>query len=845
MKKSGCTFRSIAVYAIASGMALSSVTAQSQDGEQDEEQGGRGLRLLEEVKVTARKREESLMEIPTAVSVFGFEEIDRRGFFNLEDISDFTAGLYYSNQGGQIPGRYNEAVRFRGLDTNQSAPSQQIATVFLDGVYFPGGLQGLDFSNVERVEVIKGPQSATFGRSTFAGAVNIITKRPSLQEYSGRFSGSIADFGTYDTSFSHEGPIITDKLGYRVSVRQYGTDGQYRSNADGGRLGEERTTSFQGTLFGQVSDNLTANFRIMYSEDEDGPPAAAFFGGPGSLAGTGGANAGTNCFQVRPEERANGAVADYYCGELPRNININDFIGVNTTVTPFARRVFALPTYTPIATGIEHLKVPGVPIVTEPGLKREMNHYVLDLNYDINNGGFFNDHSLSSLSGYGITKTNWVRDTDLTSFDASMSQDPNLYEFWSQEARITSPGDRRFRWSLGLSYFKAEYTRHGSLGMTVNGLDAPCVLVAGVCIPPPYIGGFSDFPKEGGLTKGIFGALSYDFTERLTLDFEWRYQDDEVSQDNRLLPGVEFKDNFKNFLPRVTLSFHPMDNSTVWATYSKGNMPGFFNAEFTDLTESEKQKVRAQVGNISLFNEEETLKNYEVGWKQTLFGGTVYYSLIAYKMDWADLKTRQSVPIILDSGTERALNVQFNAGNAEITGVELEGGFSVGDHFTGTFTLEKVDAEYGKLQCSFSPFKRPQFPGNTFGPRDCAGSTPARYPDSSYSFGMNWVDNLGSSDTWDYFLRFDGTYMGKAYSEEANFAWYGKFWRFNLRGGIQKDMLRVEFFADNLFDDDHYLSAARWSDFSTGSAFGFLFNQGVAITPASKRVVGMKVVYEF
>ncbi len=837
-------FKDFAAPVLAAGFTLFSVPALSQDSGLDQDQRNENAMNLEEVIVTARKREESLMEIPTAVSVYGFDEIDRRGFFNLEDISDATAGLYYSNQGGQIPGRYNEAVRFRGLDTNQSAPSQQIGTVFVDGVYFPGGLQGMDFSNVERVEVIKGPQSATFGRSTFAGAINVITRVPG-QEFAGRVSTSIATYGKYDTSFSHEGPLITDKLSYRVSARQYGTDGQYRSNADGGRLGEERTRTFQATLFAQPTDNFSARLRWMYSQDSDGPPAAAFFGGPGSLGGTGGANAGTNCFDVRPEERANGAVADYYCGELPRDINIEDFIGVNTTVTPFARDAFRAPTYTPIATGIEHLKVPGVPVVNQPGLKRNMSHWVLNLDYDIDNNGFFNDHLLSSLSGYGLTRANWVRDTDLTSFDASMSQDPSLYEFWSEELRITSPGDRRFRWSLGLSYFKAEYIRHGSLGMSVAGLDAACTMVQGVCVPPPFVGGFSDFPLEGGETKGIFGSFAYDITERMTLDFEWRYQSDKITQDDRTKPGVEYEDTFKNFLPRVTLSFHPMDNSTVWATYSKGNMPGFFNNEFVDLTESEKDKVRAQVGDISLFNEEETLKNYEIGWKQTLLGGRLYYSLVAYKMEWEDLKTRQSVPIVLDDGTDRALNVQFNAGNATIKGIELEGGFSIGDHFSGTFSMEKVDAEYGVLQCSFSPFKRPQFPGNTFGPRDCAGSTPARYPDMNLSFGLNWVDDLGTSTDWDYFIRYDGNYMGKAYSEEANFAWYGKFWRFNLRSGFEKDNLRIEVFAENLFDDDHYLAAARWSDFSTGANLGFLFNQGVSITPAYKRTVGLKVVYEF
>ena len=845
MKPRHRSSRAVAIFSAVAGCVVVSTPALSQQGERGDDPEGRQTPALEEIVVTARKRDESLLEIPTAVSVFGFEEMDRRGFFGLESVSDFTAGMYFSNQGGQIPGRYNEAVRFRGLDTNQSAPSQQIATVFVDGTYFPGGLQGMDFSNIERVEVIKGPQSATFGRSTFAGAVNLITKTPGF-EYNGRVSAMIAEYGKYDASFAHEGPVIDEKLAYRVSVRQYGTDGQYRSNADGGRLGEERTTSLQGTLYFAPTENFSGRLRAIVARDRDGPPAAAFFGGPGSLAGTGGANAGTNCFEVRPEERANGAVADYYCGELPTDVNIEDFIGVNTTVTPFARDAFAAPTYTPVSTGIELPKVPGVPTVNSPGLARDLENYALNLDYTFDNDGLLNEYLLSSLTGYNDTRASWVRDTDLTSFDASMSQDPSLYESWSQEVRLTSPEERRFRWSLGLSYFEADYVRHGSLGMSVSGLDAACTLVMGVCLPPPNVGGFTTFPKEGGETKGVFGSMSFDFTERLTMDFEWRYQDDEITQDDRTTPGLDFSDSFTAFLPRVTLSYHPVDNSTVWGTYSEGNMPGFFNNEFVDLSPTEQQAVRDQVGEVSLFNDEETLTNYEVGWKQTLFGGRLYYSLVAYRMEWDDLKTRQSVPIILDDGTQRALNVQFNAGNATFKGVEFEGGFSIGDHFSGQFTFEKVDGKYGLLQCSFSPFQRPQFPGNTFGPRDCSGNTPARYPDSSASFGLAWTDDIGSSGLWSYFIRGDGTYMGKAFSEEANFGWYGKFWRFNLRGGFENDEgLRIEGFVENLFDDDHYLSAARWSDFSTGISFGFLTNQGIAITPAYKRTMGLKVVYEF
>jgi len=663
-------------------------------------------------------------------------------------------------------------------------------------------------------------------------------------EYQGRLSAQISDYGGYDAAFTHEGALIADKLAYRVGLRQYGTDGQYESITDGGALGEERTSTMFATLYYTPNERFSARLRYLWSEDDDGPPAALFIGGPGSLNGTGGADAGTNCFDVRPEERENGAVANYYCGELPM-VDVDNWISVNTTVTPYARAAFAANTYTPVSTGITLPKITGVPVVNSPGLKRLMSNWGLNLDYAFNDGPL-EGYVLSSLTGYGLTRASWVRDTDLTGFDSSMSQDPYWYEFTSEELRLSSPPDKKFRWSIGYSWFDVFYIRHGSLGMSVSGLDAACTLVpGGECRPPPNVGGFTTFQKEGGETSGIFGSFSYDFTEKVTLDVEWRYQDDEIYTDNRTTPELDYFDSFEAFLPRVTLSYHPFENSTMWATYSEGNMPGFFNNEFADLSPSEQQAVRQVAGEVSLFNDEETLESTEIGWKHTLLGGRLWYSVVAYSMDWTNLKTRQSVPIILDTGAQRALNVQFNAGYAEIQGLEVEGGFYVGDHFSGQFSFESVDAEYGKLTCSFSPFKRPVTPGDTFGVRDCSGATPARYPDSMASFGLNWVDDLGDSGIWDYFVRLDGNYMGKAWSEEANFGWYGKFWRFNLRGGFEKEDVRFEMFVRNLFDDDHYLAGARWSDFSTGINFGFLFNQGIAITPAYKRTIGMKMVYTF
>lgn len=183
-------------------------------------------RSLEEIVVTARKRDESLMDVPLAIASFDASSLDKMGAGSLEDLTLFAAGVQFQNQAVAIPGRYNSATRFRGMSTNLSQPSQQIGTVFVDGVWVSGSVFGLGFDDVERVEIIRGPQSALFGRSTFGGAINYVTRTPT-PEYKGRLSAEVGDYGTYDVSVSHEGAVTGDNFLYRVSARGFGTDGQY------------------------------------------------------------------------------------------------------------------------------------------------------------------------------------------------------------------------------------------------------------------------------------------------------------------------------------------------------------------------------------------------------------------------------------------------------------------------------------------------------------------------------------------------------------------------------------------------------------------------------------------
>jgi iron complex outermembrane receptor protein len=139
-----------------------------------------GASALEEIVVTARKREESLQEIPIAISAFTAEQIENRGITRLEDLTLQVAGVQYHSLGLSIPGRVNSSIRFRGMDVNSQVPTFQLGTLFVDGIYVLGGTHSIPLDDVERVEVVKGPQSAYFGRNTFGGAITYISKQPSM-----------------------------------------------------------------------------------------------------------------------------------------------------------------------------------------------------------------------------------------------------------------------------------------------------------------------------------------------------------------------------------------------------------------------------------------------------------------------------------------------------------------------------------------------------------------------------------------------------------------------------------------------------------------------------------------
>ncbi|MFK7886496.1 MAG: TonB-dependent receptor [Gammaproteobacteria bacterium] len=215
----------------------------------------------EEVIVSARKREENVMEIPLSVSVFDADLIESARLNSLDDLSQLTPGFKLNNAFG----RQADRPVIRGLSAVTTGI--ELAGFFVDGIYVSGSLESYDLDSIERVEIIKGPQSAVFGRRTLTGAVNYITKRPS-EDTEVRIKGEWGSNGYNVATISASDTI--GKFGYRSTVRWYRYDGDFDNELVGGPpVSGEDTLSFNGSFEFSPSDSTSFLLNLVYADDED------------------------------------------------------------------------------------------------------------------------------------------------------------------------------------------------------------------------------------------------------------------------------------------------------------------------------------------------------------------------------------------------------------------------------------------------------------------------------------------------------------------------------------------------------------------------------------------------
>ncbi len=790
--------------------------------------------------VTARKKQETLLDAPLAVTVIGETELKGAGFSDITEITKAAPGAFVEPFGDNTNGsaRINSTPRFRGITVVSGNRLQQTATVFLDGVFLSGGAQTIGINELQRVEIIKGPQSALFGRNTFAGAINYVTKDPS-DEFQIDLSATGATRSELNFAGGIEGPI-TDGVSFRLSGNYDTKDGHFDNVAvPGQRLGDESQWSVSGTLLFEPSDGIRLKLRGSYQEIDDGPAASVLYFGTSqhnfggfqivngladqtdSVVPSPGGGRGESVFRGRitqpPADRI---------GLNTASANIQGYLGfLNDARSDPSDAIFGFK-YNPTT-------------VNDFGLNLDSLRLSALGSADLTDNIEF-----SFLAGYNKERFGFYSDFDSTPDNSFMSFTARETEDVTVEGRLSgSFFDESLNLSIGASYVKIDIDE---LGGTASFLGNP-IFFGDLFRSDPFV--------SGAETVGIFGSIDYQFTDQLSITLEGRYQKDEFSNpeinDGLAMPISPGK--IDSFLPRATLRYQPSNYTTFYATYSEGNLPGGFNPQIAELDALQLAELAALAPDANVLFGEESLTNYEFGWKQQHPSGVFAFNLAAFYMKRSN-EIFSSIEVVTDTSPgapnpQRTVNFTSNGATTDIYGVELDATLKVSENLSMQGSFAYIDSTIASFPATGGTGDF----GDIFGTAaDIAGQQAPRFPPVTISLGATYEDDFdGLGDMFDsWYLRSDLYFTGDYFDSNANVASVEEAIDVNLRVGLRGENAGIEFFVTNLLNEDAPTTAFNFADTSFGTRFlpGGFFNfgrEGARVGLRDKRQFGVKLRYTF
>ena len=728
------------------------------------EYGDSRTRQIEEITVTARKTQESLDDVPLTIRAITADAVAELGIFDVESVALNTPGIHISNYFGA---RDDPNIAFRGMDAGTIDRIAQISSSYIDGIYLPGATSWISVGLIERTEVVKGPQSALYGRSAFGGAINFVMKDPT-PDFVGNAALTVGENGRLDGAVGLGGPI-SDKLSYHVFGRYFDYDGGY-DNPRGDTLGAQSTNAVEGALQWDISDHVGIKFRAFYSADDDGPAAFAWFDqsihncGPFETDGVSG-------------------ILSYYCGVLSPDL-ITDY-GYDTSTEP--------------AEGADWPK-------DSFGMTRDfiMGSMHLDAMLGKN-------VELVSITGYVNEEIEAMQDFGGT--NTLLQYFNTIDTLVSQELRFQGSSSK-IDWIAGGYYLDAEYeSRPNGFGcadpsFTFAPVPFPgsgCVLFAGGAVRGSFDLSVAT-PFRRVENTALFGSLTWHVSDKVTLIADGRVARESLDYGSvTSVDGVErqLKDDFDSFTPRLVFDWKPNDFSTIYASISTGTKPGNFNAEVAQMCTSCIDAFEAEYG-IGVAVPESEATNFEAGYKFVTRNGKHRFNAALFYFDWSNQAFTQAVPFDTDGDGEinsDLVDYQTVAGQSEIKGAEFFYSGWLGRFFNVSASYNYNDAKYVTFEDTTH--------GRVYGSRDASGKTMPRSPKSSGTLGVGFILPIGS--TWEFNARADYVYRGSSYTWAVNLAETGATNRLSLRTGVRNDRWDLSVWMNNVTDDDTLMAIRRFS----------------------------------
>jgi iron complex outermembrane receptor protein len=772
---------------------------------------------LDEIVVTARKRQESLQDIPLSISVLNGAQIRDRGISSNYGVADFTVNFNTEQQ----LGRSLDRPVIRGMAA-PSVDGEPNASYFIDGVYVSGSISVAALEAVERVEVIRGPQSAQFGRATFSGAVNYITKKPT-NDFEGEINARAGTSDDYKIGAWLSGPVIRDKLVYLLSANFENYGGQWRNSlqpdqarpdsfwedpiqeGDNSRLGNEETKDFLAKLTFTPVDGTEFAVKYSYTDGEDG-----HF--PSLLVRD------LNCYlPTDPSQPGYDTTQGAFCGEWVADgkvneINLPDFRGgvLANSRTP----------ENPEGVSVEP---------ADPGTFRTQHRFLFEYTQDIF------DYGLVARATYNEEDFVQGFDLDHNAYRSLFGQF-NFYNAdevrdYSFELRAFSPADFPIRGQLGVYYYDRELKERGrsfpGISWFLNGT-------------PESV---ENSAWEVATTENfaVFGSIDIDLADRWTLGLEAR-----VATDTKELLGENgflIENDFESFTPRGTLRFQPTDDLSFYFLAAKGNKPGDFNEGWFDDGVA-IETTREAIANGDALVDEEEAWTYELGAKTTWLDGRLTANLAAFYIDWINQGVFVTISIPQAAGPDVSDTAIENAGKSEVYGAELETNFVINENLT-------LIANYGYNHARFVKYNDGFYAASTgiddpdlINGGNVAGFRISNTPDHSVVLGG--VATAPLSASLSAFLRTDFIYETDRVTQSANFSKVGERKVMNLRIGIEANSWTLTAYVRNLLDDTTPEAALNFPDFNPENNLdnGNLRNLW-GLNPRRGRDAGLELQYRF
>jgi len=801
---------------------------------------------LEEVLVTARKIEEKSQNVPISLRVLTADELARQGFDTLSDSGMLLPGVTY-DVGGFVQ---DTRPAMRGMQNERGRPSVAVLIDYVDAstenLTIPGGSSALytRLLDVERMEVVKGPQTLLYGRNAFGGAINVVTRRPSF-DWEARAGAEVSNGGRRTLDAGVSGPLIDDVLAFRASVARHELDGFYDNPNTGADVGSEDSLAGSLALLWSPSDRLRVYTRYQQSDEEYSQPASAIFTWNERLPVPGGTfSAGPPGSPRLPCPDDLGSAPAPVFQACTRGVVIGELDAGEEDID------FSLDPAT------------GAPF---PGMEQTQRFGTLQADYEVWNG------TLTYLAGFMDNESTDRSDTDYTDYPAtdpfsfSTSTINRLaYDFEHQSHELRHVGEQgRLSWIVGGALFYEDAKLENSSLFWMRNPDS---LLGG----PPF--NLSTEPDSGAKAtnpqsretehQSLFLSLGYQLNDQWRVTAEGRYSWDRIDYrvptwsrqqvslqqqvplpfcppetDDRDVPQSEKYPNVAYdcfdedrvetdiFTPRVLVEYQPSTAALYYASVTTGFKPGGFAANEAVILEGQRY-------------EQEEVTTYEVGAKTEWLDNRLRVNGALYFNDYRDQQIGvQQVP----PGSVTPIPGITNAARVEVWGAEFDATWLVTSNLQLAAAYAYTDAvfdRYVQTEEGSTALNKTEA-GNI--DADFSGNYVGKNPKHAASAAVDYFGPLAGGYEW--FAGATALYRSKRYMDESNLNYLPEFYRVNLRFGIENDRYRLMAFVDNALDGDEITNGQRVVDL--GNPDGFAPGRAYLLHMPQPRVYGLRLQASF